>query len=145
MTLMSICICVPFAEMDWLKMSWVKIILTNHVLIWNSTLDGEISQIIRQKLVFAEQKFELNICTKDRDYVRKDLPQIVGGRVPRLNLSNSIALIWYFPMYSANIGCAMLLIILQIAWTPKRKYHWRIIQQEHDETQTQMESLKYRV
>jgi len=56
-------------------------------------LDGEISQIIRQTLEFAEQKFELNICTKDQDDVRKDLPQTVGGRVPRLNLSNSIALI----------------------------------------------------
>lgn len=137
MTLMSICTCVPFAEMDWSKLSGVKTILTNHVLIWNS--------IYKTNTCICGTEIWIKYLCKWSDDLRKDLPHTVGGRVPRLNLSNSIALIWYFPMYSANIGCAVLLIILQIACIPKRKCHWRIIQQEHNHTNIQMESLKYRV
>ena len=60
--------------------------------------------------IFAQKNHELGRVS----------PQIVGGRVPRLKSSNSIALIWYFPTYSAKIGFAVRLIVSQIAYTSKR-------------------------
>lgn len=45
----------------------------------------------------------------------KKSPCITGGRFPRVRVSNSIVSILNFPMYSANMGSAVLLIMLQIA------------------------------